>query len=285
MKNISLEELPLTQIERLEFIEFCLDFYGRISRQELSLCLQLATASCTRDLALYRQLAPDNLEMRHQDKSYYRTDNFQRIFFHTPKKSLAHLTRYYPILSRNSRNNAINVDFNFDNSLRYPSVDVLAVVNRAIVSRHVLKTEYQSLRHGALKREIVPHALFNGYRGWYVRAYDLTMSQFLDYSLCNIQSVKLSTRETLETDFAEDTRWNSDVKVSLIPHPFVSNKRAVELMYKMTDGYLTFETNEVVAAHLLRRENVVIESGSSTETGRLLSLKSGITINLSLDEL
>lgn len=280
-----LDELPLTQRDRLEFIDFSLEFYGRVSRQWLSKCLQLATASCTRDIALYRQMASDNLEMRHQDKAFYRTDKFTALFEHTPQKSLANLARYSQQGLTCSRVSQNAPDFMFDNSLLYPDMHVTAAVNRAIVSRSVVEIEYESLSAGSMGTEIVPFAISHGYRGWYVRAYDLSMSQFIDFSLSRMYSVVQSTRPVAVSEIPADEMWNTIVELSLEPHPSVANRRAIELMYGMKNGSIVLTVNAVVAAHLLRRENVAINSGDVALPERLLRLKGNLLFDPALEEL
>ncbi|MCS6127134.1 hypothetical protein G3485_08985 [Shewanella baltica] len=285
LKIFSLDELPLTQKDRLEFIDFSLEFYGRVSRQWLSKCLQLATASCTRDIALYRQIASENLEMRHQDKAFYRTDKFIALFVHTPQKSLANLARYSLQESTYSRTSQNTPKLMFDNWLLYPDMEMTAAVNRAIVGHSVVEIEYECLKAGSMVTEIIPFAIFHGYCGWYVRAYDLSVSQFLDFSLSRMNSVAQSTRPVSMLDIPTDTMWNTIVELVLEPHPSVLNRRAIELMYGMSNGRLILVVNEVVAAHILKRENVVVRNNGVFQSGKLLSLKSALSFDPTLDEL
>ncbi|MFB2761844.1 WYL domain-containing protein [Shewanella xiamenensis] len=284
MKILLLDELSLTQKDRLEFIDFSLEFYGRVSRQWLSKCLQLATASCTRDIALYRQIAFDNLEMRHKDKAFYRTDKFTALFIHTPQKSLANLARYSLQELTNSQVIRDTSQFMLHNWLLYPNMAVTAAVNRAIVSHSIVAIEYESLRAGSIGTEIVPISIFHGCCGWYVRAYDLSASQFLDFSLSRILSVAQSTRLVSMLDIPVDTMWNTIVELSLEPHPSVSNRRAIELMYGMSNGRLILAVNAVVAAHILKRENVVVSNNDALIPERLLSLQSELSFDLTLEE-
>lgn len=285
MKTSSLDELPLTQKDRLEFIDFSLEFYGRVSRQWLSKCLQLATASCTRDIALYRQIASDNLEMRHQDKAFYRTDKFTALFVHSPQKSLANLARYSMQESTYSRTNQNTSKFLLDNWLLYPNMDVTAAVNRAIISHSVVEIEYECLKAGSMITEIVPFEIFHGYCGWYVRAYDFSVSQFLDFSLSRMNSVVQSTRPISMSDIPVDTMWNTIIELIFEPHPSVINRRAIELMYGMSNGCLILEVNAVVAAHILKRENVALCDNNVPLPKRFLSLKSELSFVPTLDEL
>ncbi|QXN25539.1 WYL domain-containing protein [Shewanella xiamenensis] len=285
MKTSSLDELPLTQKDRLEFIDFSLEFYGRVSRQWLSQCLQLATASCTRDIALYRQIASDNLEMRHQDKAFYRTDKFTALFVHSPQKSLANLARYSMQESTYSRTNQNTSKFLLDNWLLYPNMDVTAAVNRAIISHSVVEIQYECLKASSMVTEIVPFEIFHGYCGWYVRAYDFSVSQFLDFSLSRMNSVAQSTRPISMSDIPVDTMWNTIIELAFEPHPSVINRRAIELMYGMSNGSLILEVNAVIAAHILKRENVAFCNINVLPSKRLLSLKSELLFDPTLDEL
>lgn len=284
LKTPLLEQLPLIQRERLEFIEFSLEFYGKVSRQWLSKCLQLATASCTRDLALYRQFASENLEMRHHDKAFYRTDKFKALFVHNPKNVLANLEHYNPVLFTHGTVSGLSSDAIMDNSMFYPCMDVTAAVNRAIVRRGVVRIKYESLAAGAIDTAIVPLVIFHGYRGWYVRAYDFETTQFSDFSLSRIQSVGESSPAAPIPNIAEDLQWNTIVNLSFEPHPSVSNKRAVEMMYAMKNGCLTVVTNTVIGRHILKRENVATSNLDLAETDRLLSLKESLSFDLSFEE-
>ena len=167
---------------------------------------------------------------------------------HTPQKSLANLARFSLQESTYSRASQNTSKFMFDNWLLYPDMEVTAVVNRAIVSHSVVEIKYEYLKAGSMGTEIVPFAIFHGYCGWYVRAYDLSVSQFLDFSLSRMHSVAQSTRPVSMSDIPADTVWNTIVELSLEPHP----SRAIELMYSMSSGSLILVVNAVVAAHILR---------------------------------
>jgi len=56
------EDLSLAQRERLAYIDFLLYFFGDIGRPDLIERFGVAPAGATRDLALYREIAPQNIE-------------------------------------------------------------------------------------------------------------------------------------------------------------------------------------------------------------------------------
>ena len=56
-----LSALSAAQRLRLAFIEFRVWFYGEVARKHVLERFEIATAAGTRDLMLYKQLAPNNV--------------------------------------------------------------------------------------------------------------------------------------------------------------------------------------------------------------------------------
>ena len=82
--------LSAAQRLRLAFIEFRVWFYGEVARKHVLERFEVATAAGTRDLMLYKQLAPHNVSYEHKQYRYLPT--FQPLFQHDPDKVLAALT-------------------------------------------------------------------------------------------------------------------------------------------------------------------------------------------------
>ena len=80
-----LNDMNQAQQQRLAFIDFCLQYYGQVGRAELIQRFNTGVAAATRDFSSYRQLAPDNLELKHQTKNYHRKDGFKPLFDHAPE--------------------------------------------------------------------------------------------------------------------------------------------------------------------------------------------------------
>ncbi len=59
----TLDELARPQRERLAYIDFCLYFLGELRRLELAEKFETGPSGATRDIALYRELAPENCEL------------------------------------------------------------------------------------------------------------------------------------------------------------------------------------------------------------------------------
>lgn len=70
MSNGQLATLTQPQRDRLSFVELCLRFIGELHRQDLVTRFGIQTAAASRDLALYKVLAPGNIDYDSKGKSY-----------------------------------------------------------------------------------------------------------------------------------------------------------------------------------------------------------------------
>ena len=82
--------LSAAQRLRLAFIEFRVWFYGEVARKHVQERFEVATAAGTRDLMLYKQLAPHNVS--YEQKQYRYLPTFHPLFQHDSDKVLAALT-------------------------------------------------------------------------------------------------------------------------------------------------------------------------------------------------
>ncbi|MCO7248830.1 hypothetical protein [Pseudoalteromonas sp. Ps84H-4] len=88
-----LDSLNHAQRERLVFIDFNLEFLGQIARAELIQKFGVGPASCTRDFAVYKELAPGNAVLMHENKRYVRSEAFRAVFEHNPVDVLKRLQK------------------------------------------------------------------------------------------------------------------------------------------------------------------------------------------------
>lgn len=80
------ESLSHAQRERLAYIDFRLYFMGEVGRPDLASRFGVAPAGATRDLALYREVAPQNIEFDGSNKIYRIVTNFAPLFEHAPQR-------------------------------------------------------------------------------------------------------------------------------------------------------------------------------------------------------
>lgn len=254
MKN--LDDLPHAQKERLAFIDFCLNYYGEISRADLIARFQTGLAAATRDFTTYKEFAANNLELNHQTKSYHRTDRFIPLFKHEAEEVLASLTRGFGNgLAALSEASQVCIEAP---QLNKPLTDILSAVMRAISQKALLDIEYASLSSGVSHRVIVPHSLANNGSRWHIRAFDRSSQSFRDFVITRIKTAKLINDgvEASRESIAADKQWNRIVDLTFIPHPNAKYPQAIELDYAMVDGQLEVECRAAMAGYLLHRWNV-----------------------------
>lgn len=65
-----LADLPQFRRDRLKHIELRLRFLGEVRRPDLLLRFGIQSAAASRDLALYKELAPNNIDYESRGKRY-----------------------------------------------------------------------------------------------------------------------------------------------------------------------------------------------------------------------
>ena len=271
MSQIELDSYTHAQKERLAFIDFSLQYFGQVARADLIQRFRTGLAASTRDLTSYREIAPQNLELLHQTKSYHRTDAFKPVFEHNPEAILTGLCRGFGDgLSNGVHPSEYCIEAT---SLVHPKSEVVATLMRAINSQQAISCDYVSLSSGKTKREIVPHALVNNGHRWHVRGFDRNSQEFRDFVCTRLQNVtEIKQQDVSKTEIiplgenelrVSDLQWNKIVSVALKPHPSIKYKLAVELDYDMEQGQLVLEVRGALLGYLLRQWNVDCTENSS----------------------
>ncbi|MFE4140205.1 WYL domain-containing protein, partial [Pseudomonas aeruginosa] len=80
MSHEQLAELTQPQRDRLAFVELRMRFIGEMRRQDLVARFGIQSAAASRDLALYKDLAPGNIDYDAKGKSYVLGPGFRPIF-------------------------------------------------------------------------------------------------------------------------------------------------------------------------------------------------------------
>ena len=76
----SFAHLPLPQKDRLKHIELRLRFLGEVRRPDLMQRFGIQSAAASRDLALYKELAPDNIDYENRGKRHLLGADFVPLF-------------------------------------------------------------------------------------------------------------------------------------------------------------------------------------------------------------
>jgi hypothetical protein len=252
-------EIPAAQRQRLAYIEFRLWFYGEVSRKDVLDRFQIATAAGTRDMILYRDLAPLNLAY---DRKVYRyRTSFQPLFFHPVDRVLASLTCGFG--AGEPPNTGALLAHAVPARLNQPDLVTLSTVTRAIHRATPLQLTYHSMKTGAVPRIIVPHALVDSGLRWHVRAFDRTRAEFRDLVLTRMEQV-----QPMEASFegehnvlaheqlGADQQWNRAVALDLVPHPAHPYPLSIEKDFGMQAGRLSVTLRAATAGYVLRQWQV-----------------------------
>ena len=256
MLNTKLSNTSQTQRERLFHIDFRLYFLGTVNRNDLVTRFGIKEAAATRDITLYKELAPKNLEYNTKAKTYIQREGFIPIFEYKSHQALAAL-----LYGFGDDLVATNHSFAIAEApthLNLPACDVLAFVTRAIYNQQAIAINYRSLSSGLTQREIVPHTLVDNGLRWHLRGFDRLKNQFADFVINRIENPKLiETTIINETEKKQaDQQWQQMVELHLVPHPSLKHPKTIEQEYKMLNGCLIVSVRPAVAGYVLRRWNV-----------------------------
>ncbi|KGJ90757.1 WYL domain-containing protein [Thalassotalea sp. ND16A] len=251
LKNIS-----FAQRQRLAYLDFLLMFKGRFSRSDLTSKFEMGIANATRDISIYKEVAPQNLEFDSHSKQYLQSKKFNSIFEHDPRKTLVKLAN--DISDGFDAIGDIHFPIEAPSQLNVPDILIVAKLVQAILNHQPVNVIYTSLSSGSGSRELVPHSIVDNGLRWHVRAFDRKSQSFRDFVLTRISKVtsKASCIEPYE-EMVEDNQWTRIMPLQLVTHPHnVQHPTAIELDYGMNSGVLELNVRAAMAGYLLRRWNV-----------------------------
>lgn len=268
MKNRSVENISQAQSERLAFIEFRLWFLGDVRRPDLIDRFGIAPAVATRDLTAYRGIAPSNMVFNDSRKIYEPTPEFTPVFDHEPERVLSALSRGFGEGIGRVSSGFLTCEFPL--RLNQPSLQVLAVITRAIHQQKAVSLTYHSLNTGTSKREIVPFALVDSGLRWHVRAFDRKTKEFRDLVITRMDKPILLEDDEVQAHEQpdQDTQWTRIVTLELVPHPSQPRPEIVAKDFGMKGGRLILNVRAAVAGYVLQQWNVDCSSDHSLDPKR-----------------
>ena len=256
MTASNLALLTQAQRDRLAYLELRLRFVGEVGRQDLIDRFGIQTAAASRDLAMYKEAAPDNLTYDRSSKVYLPGERFRPVFDFPAERVLAWLSDGFGDGEPSHLDGSVTCVT--PGRLTQPDLDTLAMVTRAIYQRCPLKVEYHSLASGKTSREIVPFALIDTGLRWHVRSYDRKRREFRDFVITRIRRPVLLADSAIEAHERadQDIQWTRIVEVQLVPHPDQPHPEITEMDYGMKDGVLALNLRGATAGYVLRKWSV-----------------------------
>ncbi|BAV65507.1 WYL domain-containing protein [Sphingobium cloacae] len=255
---------------RLEFIEFRLFWEGSINRADLVETFGVSVPQASKDLTLYQERAPGNMEYDTRAKRYVAAAKFVLRFLEPdPYIYLSQL--------RSVAEGAIPASDSWIAEL--PSADVAMTPRRDIdieVLRKILDATragvsidvfYQSMnkvRPEPIWRRITPHAFgYDGFR-WHARAYCHLEHKFKDFLLPRILEVgeKGEPGEAGERDWL----WNNYFDVQIGPHPALtaSQKQVVAKDYGLDHGNGVLTVRYAMLFYVLKRLGLLADAAKQS---------------------
>ncbi|WP_421199607.1 WYL domain-containing protein [Aeromonas enteropelogenes] len=256
MLKDQLAALTQPQRDRLAFVELRIRFLGEMRRQDLVSRFGIQSAAASRDLALYKELAPGNIDYDIKGKSYVLGPAFSPVFDFPVARVLSWLTQGFG----DGEPSILKAWVVSDNPSRltHPDLDVLACVTRAIHQVVPLRIDYHSISNGKTVREIVPFSLNDNGLRWHVRAFDRKTQEFRDFVITRIRhpSVLEGQAVVAHERSEQDIQWNRVVELELVPHPDQPRPEITAMDYAMQGGILKVKLRAATAGYILRKWGV-----------------------------
>ncbi len=243
------------QERRLEFIEFRLQWEGRVNRTDLMNYFSISTPQASLDLARYRELAPTNAVYDVLQRTYVASESFKPILVRDSAED--YLTRVWSTSAGTTSGNSSFLGWMPNTGIvrdpaRAVDTAVLRTVLLALRERRSIRIKYQSMTQpDPSSRLVSPHALgFDG-RRWHMRAYCHSRNEFRDFVLGRVHHVRLEGAS--EIDAKTDSEWNHYIEAIIVPHPQLSidQRKIVEADYCMENGQLTLRVQEALLLYHL----------------------------------
>lgn len=258
-----LNDIKFATRQRLQFIEVMAYYTGMISRSMLARAYGISDPAATKDIKLYNDLAPNNLEYNPSLFSFVPTSSFEEVFADlSPQSVLSMFAQNLLTIDNPSGNEpiyGISVE-HLPLPARLPDKSVLAEIIRAMKAGTQLQVTYHSLsqRDDADNSRIIePHALINTGLRWHVRAYNHDTYDFRDFVLSRFTSAHQLT-EVAESNQNYDDTWTETVKIKLKAHPGLDEKQRTALSYDydMQDEKIEIEVRGALVGYVLQQLKV-----------------------------
>jgi len=258
-----LHEIKFATRQRLQFIEIMAYYTGMISRSMLARAYGISDPAATKDLKLYNDLAPDNLEYNPSSFSFVPTEKFDEVFADLrPQTVLAMFSQNLLSVDNPSGDEPIYGISAEDLPLpvRLPEKAVLAQIVRAIKNGKQLKATYHSLSKREAEQDsriIEPHALVNNGLRWHLRAYNHDSYDFRDFVLSRFTQAEMLDIDA-ESSQSYDEDWVELISLKLKAHPGLNEKQssALNYDYDIQDGVIELQVRRALVGYLLQQMKV-----------------------------
>lgn len=249
------------QARRLAFIDFRLQYEGRVNRRDLIEFFGISVPQASTDLAEYMAAAPANMSYDASARSYLANPEFAPLFGRATAQDylfeLAGLARGVVAREETFIGYAPPTGV-VSTPARSIQATEVALWICAIRDRMAVAGRYQSMDQGRPREAVIsPHAMgFDGLR-WHVRAYCHVRQMFRDFAIGRFAPERTLPPPSV-IDPALDLGWNSEVGIVLVPHPGLSASQRDVVMrdYGMRNGQCVLQCRKAMVFYTLRHLNL-----------------------------
>jgi predicted DNA-binding transcriptional regulator YafY len=245
--------------QRLEFIEFRLFWEGGIRRKDITDMFGVSVPQASKDLTLYQEQAPGNVEYDKSAKRYVASLDFKPKFLQPDADG--YLSRLRSLAEGLAKPAESWIGYHPDSDIALtPHREVEPTVLRAVLdvmrdgkSIEVLYQSMSEIRTDPVWRRISPHAFgYDGFR-WHARAYCHIDEKFKDFLLPRILAVR--SPGSAGASGQHDLLWQEHIEVEITPHPQLteSQKTVVAKDYGMKDGKAILPVRTAMLFYVLKR--------------------------------
>lgn len=244
------------QEERQAFIDFRLNWFGQISRADISENFKTSLQQASVDLKRYRDDFDENISYDISARKYVATKDYTpQLSGVGPKALFRHIRR-----QNNARLAPSWLDEGFPAEVvpphqarRYNNTVLKGLVS-SCVDKYPISLDYVSGSTGRKERRSVsPHTIVGDSIRWHIRAFDHDKNRFSDYVISRISSVQPALDEEY-IGVANDTDWKTHLTLVLEPQPGPKEwMSAIAKEFKMKKGQLKIRTRKALLFYVLRR--------------------------------
>jgi hypothetical protein len=248
--------------QRLQYIELMAFYTGVVTRSDVAKAFGISDPAATKDLKLYSDLAPTNLQYNHSVFGFVPGPDFSPVFAElAPAAALPTMAANLAVAGGPYGSESIYglSTATLPLPARLPSQQVLAQITRAIHNHRKLRVSYRSLsdRESQESRILEPHALVDTGLRWHVRAYNEATYDFRDFVLSRITQAECLD-EPAESSAEHDEDWVEMVSLKLAAHAGLDDQKQESLLldYGARGDLIEVNVRRALIGYVLQRLSV-----------------------------
>ena len=248
--------------QRLQYIEILAFYGGVVTRSDVARAFGMSDPAATKDLKLYSDLVPGNLQYNHAVFGFVPGEAFAPAFADLSPAAVL------PVIAANlavaggpyGRELIYGLPTaSLPLPARLPPPSVLAQITRAIRGRRKLVVNYRSLsdRDSQEARIIEPHTLVDTGLRWHVRAYSEDTCDFRDFVLSRFVAAEY-LNDPAESSEQYDDDWVETVNLMLVPHAGLDSAKRQSLLldYGASGEVIEISVRRALLGYMLQRLRV-----------------------------